>query len=209
MDKPFAIFDMDGTLVDSMGYWKSLAAEYLQSKGVRDISPSLLERIKPMTMSESAALFIVEYGLSGTAETVAAEMNALMEAHYRRDIPLKIGVGEYLEKLAARGVTMCVASATAEELMEACLERLGVKRHFAFLLSCEEVGCGKERSDVYLEAARRMHARPENCAVYEDASYALATAAAAGFYTVAVRDESNKDHWLSLSANADESIEHW
>ena len=74
MDKQFAIFDMDGTLVDSMAYWNRLAVEFLESKGIQNISPNVLERIKPMTMTESAALFIEEYGLSGTAERVAAEM---------------------------------------------------------------------------------------------------------------------------------------
>ena len=83
MDKRFAIFDMDGTLVDSMVYWKRLATEFLESKGVLEISPTVLERIKPMTMTESAALFIEEYELSGTDESVAEEMNAMMDEHYR------------------------------------------------------------------------------------------------------------------------------
>ena len=143
MDKHFAIFDMDGTLVDSMIYWENLATEFLESKGVQDISPDILERIKPMTMTESASLFIQEYGLPGTAESVAAEMNAMIDAHYRNDIPLKTGVQEYLEALHRRGVTMCVASATAEELMHACLTRLGIAHHFSFLLSCETVGTAR------------------------------------------------------------------
>ena len=209
MDKPFAIFDMDGTLVDSMSYWKNLASEFLNSKGVMDISPTLMERIKPMTMSESAALFIDEYALSGTAESVAEEMNAMMEGHYLHDIPLKSGAAEYLASLEKRGFTMCVASATAEELMAACLERLGVARYFSFLLSCETVGCGKNDPAVYFEAARRLKARPEDCAVYEDALYALKTASAAGFYTIAVRDEFSAAKWQTCRSLADESMEHW
>ena len=89
MDKKFAIFDMDGTLVDSMGFWKNLAAEYLHSKGVQEIPANTLDRIKPMTMSESAALFQTEFGLTSDVE---AEMNAMMDANYRSDIPLKPGV---------------------------------------------------------------------------------------------------------------------
>ena len=209
MDKRFAVFDMDGTLVDSMVYWKRLATEFLESKGVRQISPSVLERIKPMTMTESAALFIEEYGLSGTAESVAEEMNAMMDAHYRNDIPLKSGVSTYLEALRRNGVSMCVASATAEELMEACLTRLGVAHYFSFLLSCETVGAGKTRPDVYWEAAKRLGAELAEIAVYEDALYAVKTAKQAGFYTVAVWDDSNQPCWETLTALADEAIFDW
>ena len=209
MDKRFAIFDMDGTLVDSMVYWKHLASEFLESKGVQEISPMVLERIKPMTMTESAALFIEEYGLSGTTESVAAEMNAMMDEHYRRDIPLKPGVSAYLKELHRKGVVMCVASATAEDLMDACLGRLGVAQYFSFLLSCEIVGVGKNRPNVYWEAAKRLGAQPEEIAVYEDALYAANTAKQAGFYTVAVRDDSNRHHWETLTALADEVILDW
>lgn len=209
MDKRFAIFDMDGTLVDSMVYWKRLATEFLESKGVLEISPTVLERIKPMTMTESAALFIEEYELSGTDESVAEEMNAMMDEHYRRDIPLKPGVTVYLEALQRKGVAMCVASATAEELMDACLSRLGVAHYFSFLLSCETVGIGKNRPDVYWESAKRLGAESAEIAVYEDALYAAETAKNAGFYTVAVRDDSNQPHWENLTALADEAILDW
>ena len=208
MDKVFAIFDMDGTLVDSMGFWRRLGREYLASKGVTEHVDAVLERIKPMTMSESAALFIEVFGLAGTPASVAAEMNGVMEAHYRQDIPLKPGADEYLRRLKRAGVRMCVASATAAELMEACLTRLGVADCFAFLLSCEEVGSGKDRPDVYLEAARRLGAPPEEIAVYEDAGYALDTARRAGFYTVAVRD-GNREGWEALAARAHEAVSDW
>ena len=209
MDKRFAIFDMDGTLVDSMVYWENLATEFLEHKGVRTISPDILERIKPMTMTESAALFIREYRLPGTAESVAAEMNTMMDEHYRKDIPLKSGAAAYLESLHRKGVSICVASATAEELMDACLTRLGVAHYFSFLLSCETVGSGKNRPDVYLESAKRLGAEPVEIAVYEDALYAAKTAKTAGFYTVAVRDDSNQPHWETLTALTDEAILDW
>lgn len=209
MDKRFAIFDMDGTLVDSMVYWENLATEFLESKGVQTISPDILEQIKPMTMTESASLFIQEYALSGTAESVAAEMNAMMDEHYRKDIPLKPGVHAYLEALHNKGVVMCVASATAEDLMDACLTRLGVAQYFSFLLSCETVGAGKNRPDVYWESAKRLGAEPVEIAVYEDALYAAETAKSAGFYTVAVRDDSNQLHWETLTALTDGVILDW
>ncbi|MBE6973378.1 MAG: HAD family phosphatase [Ruminococcaceae bacterium] len=209
MDKRFAIFDMDGTLVDSMSYWRNLASEFLQSKGIPEVSPTVSERIRPMTMTESASLFIEEYGLNGTAESVAAEMNAMMDEHYHKDIPLKAGVASYLDALHLRGVTMCVASATAEDLMDACLTRLGVAHYFSFLLSCETTGVGKSRPDVYFEAAKRLGTQPEDIAVFEDALYAANTSKQAGFYTIAVRDDSNQPHWETLISLADEKILDW
>ena len=206
MDKQYVIFDLDGTLVDSMRYWKQLAGEFLTLKGIAEIPADLLERIKPMTMTESSALFIREFGLQGTPETVAAEMNGMMGRHYRNDIPLKKGIRELLEQLHDAGTTMCVASATAESLMSACLTRLGVRSYFQFLLSCEEVGAGKNHPDVYFEAARRLGCTPGEAAVYEDALYAAETARKAGFYTVGVYDESSAAHWERLTATADETL---
>lgn len=204
MDKKYTIFDMDGTLVDSMGFWKNLASEYLRSKGVSEIPEDILERIKPMTMLESAALFRAEFGLSGDIE---AEMNAMMDEHYRSDIPLKPGVSAYLNKLRARGVRMCVASATAEHLMAACLSRLGVLPCFDFLLSCETVGAGKASPLVFLEAAQRLGADAAEIAVYEDALYALRTAKDAGFHVVGVYDASAD--WEAVRLTADETIFNW
>ena len=106
MDKRFAIFDMDGTLVDSMVYWQRLGREYLASRGVTEGVDEVLERIKAMTMAESSALFIETFGLPGTPETVEAEMNAVMDEHYRSDIPLKPGAADYLAALKARGTKM-------------------------------------------------------------------------------------------------------
>lgn len=103
MDKQFCIFDMDGTLVDSMGYWKRLGREFLAQKGVTENVEPVLERIKPMTMTESAALFIESFSLPGTPEGIAAEMNAVMDEHYRRDVPLKPGAAAYVQALRSRG----------------------------------------------------------------------------------------------------------
>ena len=206
MDKKYAIFDMDGTLIDSMGFWKNLAAEYLTARGVAEIPAQILEQIKPMTMSESAALFKREFGLTGDVE---AEMNAMMEDHYRTDIPLKPGVREYLEDLHRQGVRMCVASATAEHLMESCLTRLGVRQNFEFLLSCETVGAGKRSPLVYQEADRRLGTAPGETAVYEDALYAVQTARNAGYYVVGVYDDSASGNWQTIENIADEIIIDW
>lgn len=209
MDKKFAIFDMDGTLVDSMGYWRDLASEFLHSKGVGHIPGDVLERIKPMTMTESAAFFIQRFSLTGTPESVAAEINAKMEEHYRNDILLKAGAEAYLAGLYRKGVQLCVASATAERLIEACLRRLDGLKYFSFVLSCESVGAGKTKPDVYLKAAERLKAAPAEISVYEDALYAVKTAKRAGFYVVGVYDESAAANWEEIKQLSHEALECW
>ena len=138
-----------------------------------------------------------------------AEMNAVMDEHYRSDVPLKPGAAAYLAALKARGVKLCVATATPEPLAQACLKRLGVLEDLELLLSCDAVGAGKDRPDVFLEAARRLGAAPAETAVFEDATFALQTAKDAGFYTVGVWDASGDKLWDVMTALADETVRDW
>ena len=209
MEQSFAIFDMDGTLVNSMVYWMALSREFLRSRGVEGDLEPIMQRIKPMTMAESSALFIRELGVKGTPESIRAEMSRMMEQHYREDVELKPGVREYLEALKKRGVRMGVASATPAHMIQICLERLGVAPYFEFLLSCESVGAGKRQPTVFLEAARRLGGEPENTAVYEDAVYAVETARRAGFYTVGVYDPCSRENWETIEDLAQETICDW
>ena len=102
-----------------------------------------------------------------------------------------------------------MASATAEDLVSLCLTRLGVRDYFEFLLSCESVGTGKNRPDVYFTAAERLGAVPENTVVYEGAWYAVRTAKNAGFRVVAIFDYNSRARWDEIRAMADTPIERW
>lgn len=208
MDKRFCIFDMDGTLVDSMPIWKSLSKDYLQARGHHP-TQAQLDAMGPMTMLEGAAFLMDTFGVEGPPERIIQEMHAVMEAHYRTDIPLKPGVRAYLERFRGKGAKLCVATATAEPLARACLERLEVAGYFDFILSCETVGAGKTKPDVYLEAARRLGASPAETAVFEDALYAAQTAREAGFYVVGIPEAAYQDDWPALEELADETILDW
>lgn len=209
MKYKFAIFDMDGTLVDSMGYWNRLADEYLARHGIPPLSPELKEESVAMTMEESALLFIREFGLSSTPEEICREVNGLMEAHYRADVPLKPGAAACLERMKAAGFKMAVASSTAPELLDICLRRLGVRDYFEFLLSCEEVGAGKNRPDVYLEAARRLGGAPEDTVVFEDILVAAQTAKQAGFALGVIYDVNSDGDQERLKALAGRWFTRW
>lgn len=209
MKKNFAIFDMDGTLADSVEFWKDVGREYLLQRGLTEDLQEVLGNTRGMRMSESAAFFIEKFSLADTQAEVEAAMNAIMDGHYRNDISLKPGVREYLQKLAAQGVRMCVASTSDEKLIALCLSRLQVAEYFEFILSCETVGAGKKRPDVFLEAARRLGAAPSEIAVYEDMYDALETAACAGFYTIGVYEEAMKNDWERIQKLADEVVWGW
>ena len=212
MDRKYAIFDMDGTLVDSMPVWSDVALEYLDSRGIAKEyqTPELLERIKTCTVPDTAVLFRQWFSINESVDSIVAEVYRIMSQHYRQDIPLKSGVDIYLKRLSDNGVRMCVASATTPVLIDACLTRLGVRKYFDFLISCEEVGKSKDHPDVYIKAAHRLGAPgPQDTAVYEDALCASKTAKDAGFYVVGVYDSCGVREWPQLSQLADEAITDW
>ena len=184
LDRPYAIFDMDGTLVDSLPFWQKVGPEYLAGIGYPDLQREFFRKLGTMTMSEGAAYFVRELGIAKEPKTVEAEMNAVMEGHYRSDIPAFHGIPELLEVLKQAGVRMAVASTTAEPLIEACLTRLGLAKYFEYTVSCETVGAGKESSAVFDACARHFGAEPAEILVYEDSAFALRTAEAAGYGTV-------------------------
>ena len=209
MEKKFAIFDMDGTLVDSMGYWHNLTEEYLESEGITEGAEEVLEKIYTMTMAEACDLFKTAFGIESSPEEMRKAMDDLMEWHYLNDVPLKGEVVPYLEKLKGEGVRMCVASATPHHLIEKCLKRLGVFDYFEFMISCETIGIGKTKPDIYLLAAEKLGAELCEIAVYEDALYAVKTAKNAGFYTFGIKDESNVLVWDDITELADELVSDW
>lgn len=209
MNKKFAIFDMDGTLINSMDYWCNLGREYLYKYGITENIEDILEEVGTKTMSQGSKLFADNFdGLPGVPEIIS-ELRTMIVDHYKKDVVTKPGVIEYLEALHNQGVRMCLASATDVNLVVLVMKRLGIDKYFEFMLSCEEIGKGKDEPDIYLEAARRLGCKPEEAAVYEDVFYSANTAKKAGFYTIAVADVNATKEWDSLTAIADEIIIDW
>ena len=200
---------MDGTLIDSMGYWNNLLQEFLLSQGITEDVTALMQQVKTMTMEQSSAMLSKKYPQLGDPKQFGEKAGALMAKHYMEDIPLKNGVREYLQKLRASGVKMCVATISDRRLLEVCFRRLGIYEFFDFTLSANECGKGKDDPEIYLTACAKFGSSPDETAVFEDAPYALETAKNAGFYTVAVYDNGEKNNWEKAKATADESIRDW
>ncbi len=207
--KPFAIFDMDGTLVDSMWGWEDVYTEFLSAHGAGGSSKELIAHTAHMTTYESAVLFRDHLSLDESPADIAALLDARMKELYQHKIREKPGVRAYLEQLKNSGVHMCVVSSTPEPLIRVCLDRLGLTPLFSFILSCDMIGKGKDEPDTYLAAAMRLGAAPSDTAVYEDSPTALATAKKAGFYAVAVHDESSANLWPEMCRMADAVISDW
>ncbi|HIX64897.1 MAG TPA: HAD family phosphatase [Candidatus Anaerotruncus excrementipullorum] len=184
-----AIFDLDGTLLDSMPLWDTLAEQFLAQRGIQ-APPGLRALLKPMDMPTTARYLKERFTLPETPEQLAQQIDGMAEDAYLHRLPLKAGVRAYLEALRAQGVRMCVATATDRPLVEGALERLGVLGWFDFVLTCTEVGVGKQRPDIYLLALERLGTPREATVVFEDSPHALRTAQSAGLRTAAVYEPS-------------------
>ncbi|MDD2978337.1 MAG: HAD family phosphatase [Hespellia sp.] len=183
------ILDMDGTLLDSMSVWTQLGRRYLKSKGIA-ITEEMYEKLKPISVEAAADLFKATYGFQEETQQIVAEIYALIEMEYRKEVVLKPGAEAFLRTEYEKGTKLCVATATAKYLALAALERLDVVRYLEFIIDEEEAGRGKKYPDIYEQALERLGSQKEETAVFEDAPYAMRTAKAAGFYTVGVAEET-------------------
>ena len=192
-----AIFDLDGTLLDSNGYWDQAPDAYLRTQG-KTAKPGLGQTIFAMTVEEAAEYMIREYGLDRTPEEIASGVNAAMEKFYLNTIPLKDGAAETIRKLADMRIPMAIASVTDRALVGAVLHRFGLTDLIDCVVTTDDVGVGKQEPDIYLRAAEMIGSVPENTLVFEDALHALKTAKKAGFQTVGVYDAASDDRQAEI-----------
>ncbi|WP_087064977.1 HAD family hydrolase [Intestinibacillus massiliensis] len=176
-----AIFDMDGTVLDSMCVWHQLSQGFLDPYGVR-ITPEDYAAIEGHTQYQTAEYFARRYPqVPLTAEQMAAGLNDTIAERYARLARPKDGVTGFLERLRGEGVPCCIATLTSRMHAEKALLDRDMLRYFDFLLTIEDIGVSKREPDIYLQAAARMGCAPEDCMVFEDAPYAAETAKKAGF----------------------------
>ena len=201
-----AIFDMDGTILDSMPLWDTLGEEYVRSLGL-PVPPGLRQSLAPLSMRKTAEYLMRVCGVPGPAERIIADIDARASDFYRRIAPAKPGASQLLAALRARGTELALATATDRELAEAALQRTGLLPYFSHVLTCSEVGAGKDRPDIFLAALKALNCGKDEALVFEDAPHAVETAKAAGFAVAAVRDESAAGAEGALRALADLYLE--
>lgn len=202
-----AIFDTDGTLIESMYIWETAASDFVKSLG-RTPKPDLDYRACRLSTPDTVKILREEYGIEGSDEELARGLEAIVAERYKNEVPIKDGyVRAFLEELAGKGIPMCVATGTAKPLIESALIRLDLRKYFADVISTVDTGINKHQPNVYYKAAALLGADdPAEVAVFEDAKYAAKTAKDAGFYVTAIYSDFFKADWEELRSFADGSI---
>lgn len=197
-----AIFDVDGTLLDSMEIWEDAGARYLRRIGVEP-EKNLSEILYPMTMAEGAEYVKKRYQLELALDEIIQGVLDTVRDFYFYEAPVKPGVKELLFWMKEKNVAMTAATASDRGHIEAAFKRLGIDGYFDRIFTCSEVGAGKHYPLIYERAADYLRAKPGEVLVFEDALYALMTAKGAGFCTVGVYDRFSEGEQKEIKRQAD------
>ena len=184
-----AIFDMDGTLLNSMDYWAIVAEEFLKKNNlIARVGDN--RRFLELGMKEFYNYVVKEYGVTKSHEDVRDEIYSLIEGHYKNDVDVKVGAREMLELLSQNGVKMCLATATDRPTVEMILKKLGIEKYFSRIFTTSEVGIGKSNPKIFELALEFLGTKKEETYIFEDAYYAINTAHSAGFNVVGIYDKN-------------------
>lgn len=189
-----AIFDMDGTLVDSLMIWDVLwrrfGEKYLNNAAFRP-SEADDKAVRTLPLKASMQLIHERYRMGQSGEELLEEANSVTLDFYRNELEMKPGAREFLEHLKQNGVKMCIASATAPDLVAAAFERCGLGRYFSQVFSCGTIGKGKDVPDIFIESQKYLGTLTEETWVFEDSLVAVQTAVSLGMPVVGIFDRFN------------------
>lgn len=186
------IFDLDGTIVDSMGVWRAVDEEFLRRRGF-PLPEGLNKELESMEFTETARYFQRRFSLPDTVEEIIAEWMEMVLDQYQNRVPMKPGLKDFLKYAHEKGIRMGIASSNHADLVRAALEGHGIGDFFAAIVTCSEVAHPKPEPDVYLEAAKRIQVPAEKCLVFEDIPVGIRAGQSAGMKTCAVRDDYSQE----------------
>ena len=201
-----AIFDMDGTLLDSTEMWQGAAGRYITSL-MKTPEPDLGAKTKAMTLEELCAYLKSEYAIATTEEKIAKGFNTILREGYLSNVGIKEYVPILLEKFKQKSIAMCITTSTDKAIAEEILARLGIRDYFSQIVTCKEAGGGKEDPEVFLHAHDMLGTPKDETVVIEDGVLAIRGAKEAGLYVIAIADESEKENEPEIKQLADKYIE--
>ena len=200
-----AIFDLDGTLLDSMTVWHDVDVAFFEKRGM-PLPKDYQATIKSMPFAEMARYTKAQYGLPDSPEDIMQEWTDLSFEAYERRILLKNGAFDLLLKLKEQGVKLAFATANRADLSEVCLKANGVDGLFDAHAYLSEVAVSKSEPDIYHLACKRLGLKPSECVVFEDMLPAILGAKNGGYTTCAVFDDSSRHEFDKMTAVADYAI---
>lgn len=196
-----AIFDLDGTLLDSMGVWEQIDQDFLSRRGLM-VPDDYIAAVTPLGFQDAAEYTIKRFYLTDTPDELIREWSEMAEYAYGHTVPLKPYAGEYLRKLKKQGVKLAVATALTQALYIPALKNNGIYELFHSFTTLGETGGRKGEPGIYLKAAQKIDVPPKNCAVFEDILEGIRGASAGGFYTVGVFDTYSAHDKERMQASA-------
>lgn len=199
------IFDLDGTLFDSMPFWGSVSREYAQSKGIH-LPDDFNEVTYTMDMNECCHYFQTELKIDIETDILKKEVLKIMERHYAYDIPMKPGMRRLVKKEKEIGSRMCIFTNSDEKCADMACKRMGIRDCFEFITTSYSIGMNKKDPASYQKICELMGFQPNDTIVYEDVLHAIKTAKLAGCKTTAVFDEDSKLFWNEIVSEADNFI---
>lgn len=200
------IFDLDGTLMDSMWMWKDIDIEYLGRYGLCP-PEGLATVIEGMGFTETAEYFKAQFDLPDSIDKIKEDWLIMAGEKYAHEVRLKTGAAAFLRMLRAQGRKVGIASSNSRELIRACLASNGVEDCFDCIVTACDVAKGKPAPDVYLEVAKQLGVKPEDCLVFEDVPMGILSGKNAGMQVCAVRDDYCIDQTEKIRELADYYIQ--
>ena len=186
------IFDLDGTLVDSMWMWPEIDKEYLGRFGI-EYDDNLKNEIDGISFHEPAVYFKNKFGISDSIEKICKDWEDMAYDKYKYEVKEKRGCQKFLEQLKSKGIKMGIATSNNRSMVDVVLESLGMKNFFEVITTSDEVKKGKPAPDVYLTTAKLLNVEPKHCLVFEDVVAGIIAGKSAGMKVCAVEDDFTRE----------------
>lgn len=202
MDFKAAIFDLDGTLLNSMDVWEEIDIKFLHKRGLA-VPDNYVIEICARSFEEAARYTIDLFGLTESVEEIITEWNAMAAYEYAQNVRLAPFAADYLMQLKNMGIRLAVATGLPKELYYPCLENNGIISLFDALCSTEQVARGKEYPDIFQFTAKALGVAPNECIVFEDVLPAVKSAKQSGMIVYGVYDKYSLNNRLEIKTIAD------